>query len=372
MCTAAAVTAAVLMAACGSSSSSPSGGSSGGTASHTGTLQGHGKEIVIFGGPASVAYYHGLYTAAQKETQRLGYKLKTVQANFNQVQQDQQVQQFVSSGQKPAAFLLIPMVSAASTSAFHSLSAVAPTWAANATAPKQADQFIKGYIGVNDFSIGRQIAEMFMKLRAQAKADGHKLHNPKGNLLVIGFPAGLQSGINREAAFKAATAAHPFNVLSIVHGASDPSTGYQLASQDVPKFKSEGIDFIWSANSDIGQGVIKALKENGLTPGKDVIVAGGNCNHQLISQLPSGEFSGSILQSPAAEGRLYIDTVAQYLASGKVTNTSVTLPASAGVPPELDTVRPVARNTYVPTIPITGKSGLQTKLWGGTAAAVCP
>ena len=55
-----------------------------------------------------------------------------------------------------------------------------------------------------------------------------------------------------------------------------PTEGYDVATQVVPAMKGK-FNFVYTLNDAIGLGVIKALKENGLTPGKDVLVVGGTC-----------------------------------------------------------------------------------------------
>ena len=110
------------------------------------------------------------------------------------------------------------------------------------------------------------------------KADGAKLHDPRGNVLILNFPPGFQPGIDRTAGFRKATAEQPFNVLHEESGNYyAPQPAYQNATQLIPKYKDK-LDFVVVTTTGAAVGVTKALAENGLTPGKDVHLVAVNCD----------------------------------------------------------------------------------------------
>ena len=128
-----------------------------------------------------------------------------------------------------------------------------------------------------------------------------KLNSEKGNLLVFQHPEGEKTGVERWKGFEAATADAPFNVLGTEYGANDPETGYEKGSQVIPRFKDQGIDFLYVSNQQAANGIIRALKENGIKPGKDVKIVSSDCSGSLEA-VKNGETFGTGLQSGAIEG----------------------------------------------------------------------
>ena len=76
--------------------------------------------------------------------------------------------------------------------------------------------------------------------------------------------------------------------------------GYKTASQIIPAHKTE-ISWVYTENDLLAEGVIQALKENGLHPGKDVLVVGGTC-HGDTTNLLNGEIIGTGIQAAFLEG----------------------------------------------------------------------
>ena len=113
---------ALGVAACGDDDEDGSGGgASAGESKGSGSLQGDGKEMVLFTMTASNVYGANQIAGAKKMAEELGYKLKVFQNNFSQPEQDQQVQQYVATGAKPAAALIFPWVADAAINAVRQL-----------------------------------------------------------------------------------------------------------------------------------------------------------------------------------------------------------------------------------------------------------
>ena len=72
-------------------------------------LKGDGKDLVMFTMTASNVYGANQIRGAEEEAAKLGYKLTVFQHNFSQPEQDQQVQQYIASGAKPAADHLLAL-----------------------------------------------------------------------------------------------------------------------------------------------------------------------------------------------------------------------------------------------------------------------
>ena len=176
---------------------------------------------------------------------------------------------------------------------------------------------MKAYAGANQQLIGRVAGEMLLKAREEARKEGVKLHSKEGNLLVFQHPEGEKTGVERWKGFEEATKDEPFNVLGTEYGANDPETGYEKGSQVIPRFKGKGIDFLYVSNQQAANGIIRALKENGIKPGKDVKIVSSDCSGSLEA-VKNGETFGTGLQSGAIEGSLGVATAARYIATKKV------------------------------------------------------
>ena len=94
------------LAACGDDDDDDGGGGGGGgdeaadSGGGSGSLQGDGKDLVMFTMTASNVYGANQISGAKQEAEELGYKLTVFQNNFSQPEQDQQVQQYIASGRQ--------------------------------------------------------------------------------------------------------------------------------------------------------------------------------------------------------------------------------------------------------------------------------
>ena len=117
----------VGLAACGGDDDSGGGGDSGGGDSGgSGSVQGGGKELVMFTMTSSNVYGANQINGAKAEAEKLGYKLKVYENTFSQPEQDQQVQQYIASGAQPAAIIWWPWVRDAGLNSVRQLERLAP------------------------------------------------------------------------------------------------------------------------------------------------------------------------------------------------------------------------------------------------------
>jgi ABC-type sugar transport system substrate-binding protein len=354
--------------ACGSSSSDGSESKASASAG-SGSLQGNGKELVMFTITASNVYGANQIKGAQEQAKELGYKLKVFQNSFSQPEQDKQVQQYLASGAKPAAVIFWPWIADAAVNDVRQLSRQAPVIQITQEPNAASAPFVKAYSGANQVLIGETAGDMMLKARDAAKARGTKLHSPGGNLLVFQHPEGEKTGTERWKGFTKVTKDAPFNVLGTEYGANDPETGYQKGSQIIPKYKSKGIDFLYVSNQQAANGIIRALKENGIAPGKDVQIVSSDCSGSLEA-VKNGETFGTGLQPAAIEGRLGVITAAKYIATGKTAGDVKQLDATPEAPKADAT--PPAKFNYMPHAPAIGKKGVEAaNVWGYTADQIC-
>jgi len=328
------------------------------------------KDLVLFTMTSTNVYGANQIKGAQREAKRLGYNLKVYENMFSQPQQDQQVQQYLATGAKPAAVIFWPWIASAGINDVRLLSRVAPVIQMTQPPFPKAWPYVKAYAGANQYLIGRVAGQMLLQARAAAKKAGLKFHSPNGNLLVFQHPQGEFTGIARWQGVTQVTKKAPFKVLHTEYGANDPDTGYKLGSQVIPKYKSKGIDFMYVSNQQAANGIIRALKENGLTPGKDVYIVSSDCSGSLDA-VKNGETFGTGLQPAAIEGAVAVRTAIQYITTGKVKPGEYQYPATKTAPPFNPNTVPSKYN-YMPHVPAVGPKGVASaKLWGYTADQIC-
>ena len=331
-------------------------------------VQGEGKELVMFTITASNVYGANQIKGATAEAEKLGYKLKVYQNNFSQPEQDAQVQQYLASGAKPAAVIFWPWVADAAINDVRQLARLAPVVQLTQEPNEQSWPFVQAYAGANQILIGATLGETMIKARDAAKAAGMEFKSPGGNLLVFQHPEGEKTGTERMKGFLEATKDAPFNIIHTEYGSNSPETGYEIGSQVLPKYKDQ-FDFLFVSNQQAANGIIRALKENGIAPGKDVMIVSGDCSGSLDA-VKSGETFGTGIQPAAVEGALAVRTAAKLITAGKVEGDVIQMEVEAEAP-AVDATPP-AKFNYMPHAPAIGADGVaNTKIWGYSADEIC-
>lgn len=332
-------------------------------------VNGDGKELVMFTITASNVYGANQIKGAEAEAEKLGYKLTVFQNNFSQPEQDQQVQQYIASGAQPAAIIFWPWVADAAINDVRQLSQLAPVIQLTQEPNEQSWPYVQAYSGANQILIGKTVGEMLLQARDAAKAAGMEFKSPEGNLIIFQHPEGEKTGTERYKGMMEATKDAPFNEIHLEYGANSPETGYEIGSQVIPKFKGQ-FDFMWVSNQQAANGIIRALKENGIEPGKDVWIVSGDCSGSLDA-VKDGETFGTGIQPAAVEGALAVRTAAKLVANGgKVEGDVIQMQVEAEAP-AIDP-GPPAKFNFMPHAPAIGAEGIaNTKIWGYTADEIC-
>ncbi|MCW2582134.1 MAG: sugar transporter substrate-binding protein [Klenkia sp.] len=359
------VSLATTLGACSSGSGSTS--SSAAEVSGTGTLEGDGGLLQVFMPSTSNVYLKAAADSLTAQGEELGYEVQIVENDFDQTEQDQQVQEFLASGDEASAFLFWPASAAAATNSIRQLSRVAPVIQWNQAIQPDAEDFVAAYAGVSDTGIGIEAGDNALAALEEAQAAGTTFdgEGDKPNLLEIRFTAGYAAGDDREAAFAAETG-DAFNVLAVEPTPTvDAQGGFTAASQVIPQYLDEGIDFIYAHSNDVANGVVQALEQNGLQPGVDVIVITGTSSGDLTN-LRSGKIYSAVLQSPVIEGQLVVRTAAQFLATGETQDGEYTLPVDEATP-EL-TVEAPHRETFMMNPQVTAENIDTLQVWDRTFA----
>lgn len=167
---------------------------------------------------------------------------------------------------------------------------------------KGAEKYWIAYAGVNDFCN----AQVAAKLLLDAFAKSQTVECDKG--MIFTLPAGYSAGSDRRKGFE--QAAPNLKIEVVDTGGFMQQEGYKVASQVIPAHKSE-ISWVYTENDSLASGVLQALSENGLHPGKDVLVVGGTC-HGDTTDLLSGALVGTGVQAAYLEGWQSVQTLYKY------------------------------------------------------------
>lgn len=356
--TAAVFTLAVGLAACSTPAPAANPSSDGGS----GSLDGNGQTIVAFMPTTAIAYVKDVSDTLKSEGEKHNFTVKVFENKLDQTEEDQQVQQYLATGEQPAAFIWWPSNAEAGINSSRLLSKTAPVIQISQSVAKEGSEYITAYAGAGANIIGESAGAMLLEARKERLADGGELHSKDGNLIEFTFPTGYQQGIDRHDGMIEGTKSAPFNVLQVEPVKSiDAQGGFDAASLVIPKFLGEGIDFVFAQNLSMAGGVVTALEQNGLVPGKDVIVVSGNDAGDK-TPLMDGRVYSAVIQSPVVEAKLALRTIMQYLATGKIDDGEIRLPVETDEP-EL-TATPPAKVTYMPSPPFKVADIDGFKLWG--------
>lgn len=331
----------------------------------SGTLEGSGELLKIFMPSTSNVYLAAAARAAEVRAAELGFTSSIIENNFSQTEQDQQIQEWLATGEEAAAVMVWPASAANATASIRALSAVAPVLQWNQLIDPAAEEFVAiGYAGVSDIGIGDQAGKDTLDLIERLTAEGYEFQGPDGlpNVLEISLGSGdYAAGEDRHEAFMAVVEGQ-VNYLGREGSAEfDAQGAFTAASTAIPRYLSDGIDIIYVQTMDMGNGVVQAAEQNGLRPGEDVFLMTGTSSGSTAN-LREGKISTAVLQSPVIEGTLIVDTVVQYLATGEVRDAEVTI-ASDAVKPDLAMEAPT-RITYMMNPTVTAENIESFEIWG--------
>jgi ABC-type sugar transport system substrate-binding protein len=318
--------------------------------------------LVVFMPPGTDNYLAQWQKGARAKAKDLGYDIKIIESSRDQAEQDSQVQQEIASGEKVSGYIWWPYVNAAGTGSLRALSKTGvPIVFTNQYPIPGTEKFWTAYAGVNDFLNAETAAKALVKACAESKT----VKCDKG--LIITFPAGYSAGSDREKAFR--KAAPNLTVIQTQPSGFMAQEGYKTASQIIPAHKSE-ITWVYTENDSLADGVIQALKENGLQPGKDVLVVGGVC-HGDTTNLLNGALVGTGVQAAFLEGWSSVQSTYKYLNTKKVLDGEVYLPADPNKPPSDDGAP--HRFNFIPNPWVTNaKADVDSfKLWGYPFKELC-
>jgi ABC-type sugar transport system substrate-binding protein len=134
--------------------------------------------------------------------------------------------------------------------------------------------------------------------------------------LVITGPTGFDLTLRNNIAIKAAKAKYPnVHVVAIQPGSFTPTAWYQIARQQLTAHPN--ITMISTNWDDSVIGVIRAVKQAGKTPGKDVKIFSVGGDSLGVSLVKSGELAATNIVSPYHDGYYAMHQVFRFLITGK-------------------------------------------------------
>jgi ribose transport system substrate-binding protein len=325
-------------------------------------------QLIIFGPTSSNNYVAQLYKGARETARKQGYSLKIVENNFDQSEEDNQVQQQLSSGSQPLAYGWWPSDNKAGIGSQRALAQSGiPVFMVNQLPIKGTEKYWVAYAGVNDVLNGFVAGQSTVKARNALVKSGQKLHSKGGNAIVVGFPAGYSAGTDRDKGFNQAIKGSGIKVIAEQPAGFDPAAGYKIGSQMIAANKSKGIDLVYAHNSALSDGVIQALEEQGYKPGTDVMVVGGTC-HGNIKPLVQGKEFATGLQAARLEGVYMLQAIGRYLQTKKVVPGVLQSPALPNRAPPIVTVH---RYNFIPNPPVYKSNVNKIRLWGYSVKQLC-
>ncbi len=145
-----------------------------------------------------------------------------------------------------------------------------------------------GFIGTDSFREGQEGARFL--LRKFASADSVRIveiQGTEGSSVAIGRAEGFREGLAGQ---------DKFEIIHSVSGDFLRSKGYELMRGILRRY--DGIDVVYSHNDGMTLGILDAIREVGLAPGKDIVIVTIDAEQAAIDALKRGEVNCVIECNP--------------------------------------------------------------------------
>jgi ABC-type sugar transport system substrate-binding protein len=152
--------------------------------------------------------------------------------------------------------------------------------------PRAKHKYWLAHISPDDTDSGKQLAkQLFAQLDPQTPA----------NLLVLGGDEDGWPGINRIEGLQQQLKLHPqIKLLETVTTDWSSFVGRKVTTKALKRYGGKNIKYIWAAADFIALGAINAIKKQGLTPGKDILIGGIDWNKESFEPIRAGEMAVSL------------------------------------------------------------------------------
>lgn len=305
---AAALAVAVAAAACSSAASgsgSSSGSSSGASASGSGITL--GVTVSTLNNPYFVQFKDGVQAEAAKE----GVTVTVTDANNDATQQADQVQNFVSQGDK--AIIINPVDS----------NAAAPSVK---LASRSNIPVISADRGVTGATVTQTVASDNVTGGKLAAEQLGKLLNGKGQVVVLEGTPGTSAANDREKGFEEGISEFPgIKVVAQQSANFDRTDGLNVMTNLYQAHPN--IAGVFAANDEMALGAVKAL---GSKAGHQIKVVAFDGTPDGLKAVQAGQINVDIAQQPKLLGQLAVEAAVKVAKGG-------TVPASDAIPVKIAT-----------------------------------
>jgi ribose transport system substrate-binding protein len=313
----AAVAAVVLAAGCGSSSNDDSGSSGTSGSSASSGSKAKGAKLAVFYVNGS-SYGVSTFQAAQAEAKKLGVEVTGFNADNTPQTQSQQVQDAITTGRYKGFMIfhlnaqaLKPQVAAAEKAGIKV--AVADTTFGDLQSQVKLTA-TPGLLTTIGQSIGGQQEAFADSIKAAcAKKVG------EGNPCNVAFMVGLTNfptDTLRINYLKKTFATGPIKLKLTPPGGYDTPTSQKVAQTFFSSNKD--IDVFHSFGDQMSAGVITALKNLKITPGKDILVLGSGGSEEFVKMIKDGSAFGTIALYPKSEASIGVQSLVDAIGGKKV------------------------------------------------------
>lgn len=176
-----------------------------------------------------------------------------------------------------------------------------------------------GFIGTDSLQEGREAA-LFLLQKFKAQRLRALAHGTSINIVEMSGTEGSSVASGRAEGFREILVDHEeFKIIHSVSGDFLRSNGYELMHSILREYKN--IDVVFSHNDGMTLGIIDAMIENGLKPGKDIVIVTIDAEQAAIDALRAGMVNCVIECNPKTGAAIM--ELAEKLAAGESISRSL-------------------------------------------------
>jgi simple sugar transport system substrate-binding protein len=170
-----------------------------------------------------------------------------------------------------------------------------------------------GFIGTDSEKEGREAAEFLVRKFDRVRKTGRKVNDPV-RIIEISGTEGSSPALGRATGFRAVMSERKdFRIVYSESGDFMRSRGYEVMRAVLGKYSN--IDAIFSHNDAMTLGIIAAMKERGIRPGRDVVIVTIDAEQAAIDALRAGEVNCVVECNPSTGSAIM--GLAKKLAAGE-------------------------------------------------------
>jgi ABC-type sugar transport system substrate-binding protein len=259
-------------------------------------------------------YCGGLYNSYVEQAEKLGVTLTLLNAQLQPDLQAQQMDQMLA--ENPDIIVAIPVDTRALIPGLaRAQQAGIPVVNATIKTDESGDEYVVGYVGIDDTLAGQYSAELLVEGLNERDVTS-------GTVAIVAGTAG-GSEVLRTAGFVDYMAENAPEFTLVGPEYTDFTKEDALTkARDIISRVGDDLVAIWAEDDTLVSGVAQAAADAGITD--EIVMVGMNGNQAGISLIESGEIYGTVLQNPVVDAAWSIIYAVDYL-EGKVPDTYIPL-----------------------------------------------